>query len=443
MFKIIVMRKLLFVLSLISGLISYGQQNIGEIETAKSIAEKALTFISNESYEDLNQMLSKEMGKKQSPEKLAQIFSGIKAEYGPIIEGLDFKQKLTAEAIYYEKGIAFEKGNLSLLFSLNENDKIKGLRLVIYSPNFEWQAPDYAIEENILETDITVKGEMPLLGKLTSSASKNLETIIVFVHGSGPNDMDETLGPNKLFKDLSYGLASNNIASIRYNKVSFDYPSTLSKKINAITVEDIVVKDAIKAIKEAKELGAQKVILLGHSLGGYMTPMIAEMEPVDGVIIMAGNASPLHELLIPQYEHLIKNDPSTPIGEFQLNALKVQVNNIQEEKYDSTTSPMLLPLGLPASFWLSLKEYFPIKLAKKQDQPYLILNGDRDYQVPETEAKKWKNGNKNKKSKTIIYPQLNHMFFAGEGVLIPSEYEKEGHLNEQTLKDIINWVNSL
>ena len=158
---------------------------------------------------------------------------------------------------------------------------------------------------------------------------------------------------------------------------------------------------------------------------------------------MAGNVSQLHELLIPQYEHIMKNDPTTSIGEFQLNAIKVQVKNIQENTYNASTPSMALPLGLPASFWLSLKDYYPQKLAKKQSQPYLILNGERDYQVSPEEAKKWKNGSKHKKSKTIIYPKLNHMFFAGEGVLIPSEYEKEGHLHEQTLKDIINWSNSL
>ena len=98
---------------------------------------------------------------------------------------------------------------------------------------------------------------------------------------------------------------------------------------------------------------------------------------------------------------------------------------------------------MPASFWLSLKDYEPQKIAKKQTQPYLILNGERDYQVTPSEAKKWKNGSKNKQSKTIIYPHLNHMFFAGEGVCLPSEYEKEGHFSQETLNDIVNWISEL
>ena len=50
-----------------------------------------------------------------------------------------------------------------------------------------------------------------------------------------------------------------------------------------------------------------------------------------------------------------------------------------------------------------IRRLFACKGFKKQDIPYLILNGDRDYQVTVAEAEQWKNGNKNKNSKTIIY----------------------------------------
>jgi len=35
------------------------------------------------------------------------------------------------------------------------------------------------------------------------------------------------------------------------------------------------------------------------------------------------------------------------------------------------------------------------------------------------------------------------MFFEGEGICIPSEYEKEGHLSEDVLKDVVNWINEI
>lgn len=39
---------------------------------------------------------------------------------------------------------------------------------------------------------------------------------VILVHGSGPHDRDETIGPNKPFRDLAWGLAKRGIAVVRY-----------------------------------------------------------------------------------------------------------------------------------------------------------------------------------------------------------------------------------
>lgn len=139
----------------------------------------------------------------------------------------------------------------------------------------------------------------------------------------------------------------------------------------------------------------------------------------------------------------MQNDSSSKLNSFQFNVLKTQVENIKKGEYDASTSPQLLPLGLPGKFWLSLRNYEALKVARKQTIPYLILNGERDYQVPPSEAKKWKKASKNKHSKTIVYPGLNHMFFAGKGVCIPAEYMQEAHMEEAVLKDMSKWINTL
>ena len=42
--------------------------------------------------------------------------------------------------------------------------------------------------------------------------------VVVLVSGSGPNDMDETVGANKPMRDIADGLAQTGISSLRYNK---------------------------------------------------------------------------------------------------------------------------------------------------------------------------------------------------------------------------------
>jgi len=66
------------------------------------------------------------------------------------------------------------------------------------------------------ERDVTVAREWSLPGTLTIPVGPGPFPAVVLVHGSGPNDRDETVGANKPFRDLALGLASRGIAVLRY-----------------------------------------------------------------------------------------------------------------------------------------------------------------------------------------------------------------------------------
>ncbi len=121
---------------------------------------------------------------------------------------------------------------------------------------------------------------------------------MVLVHGSGPQDQDETIGPNKPFTDLAYGLASQNIAVLRYVKRTKQYGAD-SKSDAPFTVKDEVTDDAIAAVAllaKMPEVNKKQIYVLGHSLGGMLAPRIAAEDPqVAGIIIMAGTARPLEK----------------------------------------------------------------------------------------------------------------------------------------------------
>ena len=65
---------------------------------------------------------------------------------------------------------------------------------------------------------------------------------VVLVQGSGPHDRDETIGPNKPFRDLAWGLASKGIAVLRYEKRTKEHPGKLTAKL---TIKDEVIDDAV------------------------------------------------------------------------------------------------------------------------------------------------------------------------------------------------------
>ena len=437
------MKQIAALILVLSSVLCYANEKINKEEVAKELSLKIGKILQTKDFASMDPFITEKLRERLEGNKLEKMMKSLETSYGTLDSILDFSVKKISEGVYYHRGLKLEKQNLDLVISLDEDNKVSNFRLAPYTDKTPWEAPNYVDSNKFTTSAITIGEEMPLMAEYTIPNANENEIIVVMVHGSGPSNMDERIGPNEPFKDLAYGFATKGIGSIRYNKRSYDYPLAMMKSPTETTIDNIVVDDAVHAIKKAKALGAKKIILIGHSLGGHMAPKIAETETVDGVITLAGNASVLEELLLPQFEHIMNNDSSSGITDYEINTIKFQLKNLKEGKYDSSTVGPVLPLGLPGSFWLSLKGYHPPKVSKKQNIPYLILNGDRDYQITVEDAKKWKNGNKHPKSKTIIYPKLNHMFFAGEGVCIPSEYDRTAHINSVVLGDMIQWIVNL
>ena len=98
-------------------------------------------------------------------------------------------------------------------------------------------------------------------------------------------------------------------------------------------------------------------------------------------------------------------------------------------------------LGVPASYWIDLKDYRPADLARGLTMPLLILQGERDYQVTMKDFQNWKDalaGQSNVTMKT--YPDLNHLFIAGTGKSTPDEYQTPGNVALAVIQDIAAWI---
>ena len=76
------------------------------------------------------------------------------------------------------------------------------------------------------------------------------------------------------------------------------------------------------------------------------------------------------------------------------------------------------------------------------DMPILILQGGRDYQVQETkDYENWKNALKDDSNASFkVFPMLNHLFITGEGKSTPQEYLIEGHVDEDVINYITDWI---
>ena len=267
--------------------------------------------------------------------------------------------------------------------------------------------------------------------------------MVIFIHGSGPNDKDETVGPNKPFRDIAHGLAKYNIASLRFDKRTFVYGKKFTERGKNPDINQEVLQDAKNAVRFASQLKAvDKIYILGHSLGGMLAPkMASENEVIDGIILMAGNARPLARLILEQYQYLLSLDGLSDQDEKQLSELRFRVDNLAKLKLNPTDSLLKLPLNLPNSCWCSLLQYNQVEEIQTVKVKILLLQGERDYQVTMEDFRLWQAALKDNESATFkSYPKLNHLFLEGEGPSLPSEYQQQGSIPAYVLKDISDWI---
>ncbi len=93
------------------------------------------------------------------------------------------------------------------------------------------EPPPHAQTNGVREVDFTVgSGDWRLPATLTLPATAVGQTVpaLVLVPGSGPADRDETIGANKPFRDLAWGLAAKGVAVLRYEKRTKEYAAKLA-----------------------------------------------------------------------------------------------------------------------------------------------------------------------------------------------------------------------
>ncbi|HYO12573.1 MAG TPA: YCF48-related protein, partial [Thermoanaerobaculia bacterium] len=101
------------------------------------------------------------------------------------------------------------------------------------------------------------------------------------------------------------------------------------------------------------------------------------------------------------------------------------------------------PRGEPASYWLDLRGYHPPAVARELKQPFLILQGERDYQVTMEDYELWRKALADRKNVTFkAYPDLNHLFMEGKGKATPEEYGRPGHVAAGVVEDVAGWIKS-
>jgi len=338
----------------------------------------------------------------------------------------------------------FEKTDLDVQVVFDKDGLVAGLSFQPVA--VAWTPPPYAKAGAFTESDITVGAAgWPLPGTLTMPAGDGPYPAVVLVHGSGPEDRDETIGPNKPFKDLALGLASRGIAVLRFEKRTQAYAGKLGG-VAHFTVKEESIDDAVAAVAKLRttpKIDPKRIFVLGHSLGGTIAPRIGAADPaIAGLISLAGATRKIEDAMLAQVTYLATaSGPITPDGQKQIDDTKKLIETIHALTPADAASPTSIG-GAPAAYWLDLEAYDPVATARTIRQPMLILQGERDYQVTlADDFARWRTGLAGRSGVTFhTYPALNHLFVAGTGKSLPAEYGIAGHVAEDVIADIAQWI---
>jgi fermentation-respiration switch protein FrsA (DUF1100 family) len=299
-----------------------------------------------------------------------------------------------------------------------------------------------------------------LAATLTIPQGKGPFPAVVLITGSGPQDRDESLLGHKPFLVLSDYLTRHGIAVLRADDRGT--AKSTGNFATATTADFATDTEAgINYLKTRPEVDTHKIGLIGHSEGGIIAPMIAARNPdVAFIVMMAGSGVPGDEILVAQVEAIAESsgkthDEAVKAGAKQREILTLVKTEKDPAKLEKDLKEKLADEGMEAQLGIEIKaltspwfryfmSYDPATALRKVTCPVLVLNGEKDKQVPPAQnlpaIRKALEQAGNKHFEIDELPSLNHLFQTAK-TGSPSEYAQiEETIAPVALDKMSTWI---
>src|SRR5579863_98784 len=253
---------------------------------------------------------------------------------------------------------------------------------------------------------------------------------VLLVHGSGPTDRDETIGPNPIFLQLSNALSNHGYIVLRYDKRGIGQSGGNA----ATTTRDQLLADAragIAFLLARVDVAPSRVFVVGHSEGGELAPSLAAHgAPLRGIALMAPPALPIDQILVQQVSRGLTGDARAKAIADQLSANAA----IRAGKSKA-----------PGAIWLRTSFGIdPADVIKRVPCPILILQGGKDFQVLAKDLPRLVDAaTAAHRDVTVhVFPNDDHLFITvpTRQTAMSTEYLIPHHVDPAVISALLAWL---
>ena len=302
-------------------------------------------------------------------------------------------------------------------------------------------APPYADRTTFNEIAVVI-GQAPweLGGTLTLPVGPGPFPAVVLVPGSGYGDRDSTGLAAKAFRDLAWGLASQGVAVLRYDKRTLTHALAFARQPD-FTVDDELVDDALAAVallRQEPRIDPARVFVLGSSLGGFVAPRIAQRDPaLAGLILYSAPSSAWREERLRSVQQRLRDVSSLDLTAAERRLL---------EHMRAYAEALAAGGRAPSHMWIR-RGYHRDRLGNRPEidaqeiyRPFLILHGALDQVLTREAMIGWAHGLRGREDVVFrLYANNDHGLFDWRDLRGP-DTRPTGHVSAEVVDDIASWI---
>ena len=304
------------------------------------------------------------------------------------------------------------------------------------------------------------KADIQLAATITIPSGKGPFPAVLLICGSGPHDRDESLMGHKPFLVLADYLTRHGIIVLRADKRGVgksggDY----SQAIMADFASD--AEAGVEYLKARSEVDPGHIGLIGHSEGGVVAPMASVHNSDVAFVVMMAGMGVRGDLLLAEQQKLIEQSAGKSPAEIEKDSATQQaIFAILGKEEDESTRDKDLKAALAGSvpeaqigmqvkvltspWFRDFVKHDPAVTLSKLTRPVLVLNGEKDLQVPPGQnlpaIRKALEASGNKNFEIVELPGLNHLFQNAKTGAISEYAEIEETMSPVALERMSNWI---